>query len=294
MIIDYKEVESFETIASDVRVEIPANEHCTNYIIAYKIDRENLQKNPMIDVAEEAKDWASEDRPKHLFFNHGEFRKGGLKYISQELKKKPTSNRALYSLINQDDISNSGDEPIPSFMIFQCLFDEHEKTMNCTVYFRALEVSSFLRINLEEIRQNLLNIYEEGVDYHQIKLLIVVGRAYHSPEFIPLKRPKIDTLTAIKIFVMVTENLSNFEPLLSEKANTQTVISYESLEHLKESLNQAGVGNHLMISDLDKAIKLSKKLQKAREEHSHAERVSELNNELREILQALAKRFSNE
>ena len=87
-----------------------------------------------------------------LHINHGSYIGDGLEHIIDELKNKPSSNRALFSLISQKDISKSGDNPIPSFMIFQTCIDDN--ILYCSVYFRALEVSTFLRINTEEFVLN--------------------------------------------------------------------------------------------------------------------------------------------
>ncbi len=291
MIANYMEVKSFEDIAKEACREIEPKRHTENYILAFQISRENLNDNPMADVEEEARKWASEERPNDMYFSHGEYRVGGIKHISDELKRKPTSNRALYSLINQNDINGSGDNAIPSFMVFQCTLDQTSSLLNCVVYFRALEVSNFLRINLEEIRQNIISIYSDGVSYDQVKLLIIAGRAHNSPGHVPLKRPEIDVLTPIEIYRRLRDTPQDFRDLLREKAKTQSVVSYTSLESLKESLVAEGADN-LKINEITEAIELSKQLRRFREQDSHSLRVSEVNSQLIVTLEKLADRFS--
>ncbi|MEH6357455.1 MAG: hypothetical protein V7745_00590 [Pseudomonadales bacterium] len=292
MIIDYKEVDTLEQISEDACQEIPADGCRENYILPFQISRQNLLSNKLADVEEDAAHWAAEECPEHLFFSHGQFRKGGLQHVSDELNQKRTSNRALYSLINQKNITDSGDDPIPSFMVFQCLLDEHSDVLFVSVYFRALEVSSFLRINLEEIRQNLVNLYEKNVNFDRVKLLITAGRAHHTPGQLSLERPKIDLFTQLKLYKMLKESPAEIRELLIEKASAQSVISYKSLELLKECLEEVNC-SQLKINDLQKAIDVSIQLQLYRQQGSHSNRVSELTKELKETLESLAERFVN-
>lgn len=293
MIINYKEVDSFEVVAEDACQEITAHKYLSNYVLAYQITKENLFKNKLLDVEQEAKNWALEERPNHHFFSHGEYRVGGLNYIADELKRKPTSNRALYSLINQTDITDSGDKPIPSFMVFQCLLDEDNKDLFVTVYFRALEISTFLRVNLEEIRQNLVHIYEQSISFERVKLLLIAGRAHHSPGQLPLKRPEIDVLTPYQLIRKLQDSPSELRDLIVEKAQTQSVICYESLEIIKEFLEEEGK-MPLMINEVKKSIELSQELERYRKEGSHSTRIMEATEALKETLLALAERFLDE
>jgi thymidylate synthase len=97
-----------------------------------------------------AKDYQNPVKPPSLYINHGEYiTSDGIVHIINELKLKQTSNRALLSLINQEDIIGSGDNPIPSFMVLQFSLEGEE--LYVTTYFRALEVANFLNVNLEEI-----------------------------------------------------------------------------------------------------------------------------------------------
>lgn len=295
MLINYKKIDNFEIIVDDACNEIEPYNHYENYILAYEITKESIEKNPLTSVIEEAKNWAQETRPENFFFNHGEYRKGGLEHISNELKKKPTSNRALYSLINQSNIDNSGDESIPSFMVFQCLLDNENHTLNCTVYFRALEVSKFLRVNLEEIRQNLISISKSGVHYNNIKLLIVSGRAHNAPDAMTLTRPEIDLLNSAQLCKIALNQKEKLEELLIEKAKIQTKIDYDSLVDLENIFDEFdNVANDLQKSTLRKSISLSKDLQKCRESHSHSNEVKKLNEQLEHNLKKLAKSFRRE
>ncbi|WP_241006683.1 hypothetical protein [Serratia liquefaciens] len=114
--IEYKPISSLESIASDACSSINPDEYKINLILSYEISTASLIENVLSDVHQLAKQWSADECPQNLYFNHGQYKVGGVDNIISELKEKPSSNRALYSLINQETIMNSGDNPIPSFL----------------------------------------------------------------------------------------------------------------------------------------------------------------------------------
>ena len=283
MILEYKEIEYLQNIVIISCEEIVKDTCKENYILAFNISIENLNKNKLLDVETEASEWGSEVCPKHFFFNHGQFREGGLEHISNELKVKKTSNRALYSLLDQKKIIKSGDKPIPSFMVFQCLLSEDNSILSVAVYFRALEISNFLKINLEEIRQNIIKIYENNVKFESVNLLIIAGRAHHSPGQIPLKRAEIDLLEQLPLFRLLQSNRAKIRDMLIEKSEIQSVIEFRSLELLKGCLEDQKIDNGL-INKLNKIIYLYKELKKLRKVDTHTSQISDKNIEIKKEL----------
>lgn len=291
MQIEFKWVECLEDIAKEATADIPEGETRISYMLAYELDAKKLISNPLEDVTRLAELWSSEEKPKELYFSHGEFRPGGLDHIVNELKGKPSSNRALYSLINQETISGSGDKPIPSFIVFQVVLDN--ETLYCSVYLRALEVSSFLRVNLEEIRLNLSEISNSGLTFNHVRLSIFSARAYHLRDFDPLQKPELDTLSPMRIFKLLSESPREMARMIEEKAKTRSIIEYESLQHILEYVEEkSGMKNALQLKSLlQDAIDQSKELINMRENQSHDSRVTDLSIELRKSLKKLAKAF---
>lgn len=128
---------------------------CANLIMHGDFSYDEVNSGIIKSHESIAKEWQDITKPDHLHINHGEFiHKYGdaYEFISQELIKKRDSNRAVISMINMKNIIDSGDEPIPSFMLLQFGFSNDNFTkLFVTAYFRALEVSRFLPINLAEI-----------------------------------------------------------------------------------------------------------------------------------------------
>ena len=216
---------------------------------------------------------------------------GGVDNIISELKEKPSSNRALYSLINQETIMNSGDDPIPSFMLFQCVLERG--VLYCNVYLRALEVSKFLRINLEEIRINIERISNSSLSFDSVRLVIFACRAHHAPNFNPLEKPKLDLLSQYQMLTMLKHDRSELARVLEQMAGVQTVIKSKSLRDLYEIVD--GEWNESnkqrLLSLLDTTIGDIEELHAIRKQHSHHERVSALNSSISKKLNNIAGEF---
>ncbi len=293
---EYVSIGSMKEIADDIKDNIGKDESVVNLVKHYEITKSALLDKKILSCEEDAEDWAAEERPSSLFFSHGEYRVGGLDYISEELNRKRTSNRAMYSLVSNEMIINSADNPIPSFMIFQCLFEENDfENLYCTVYFRALEVSNFLSINLEEIRQNITKLIDNGIRFNNFRLLIVAGRAHHTNSFIPLKKPEIDKLSPAEIHEMVLDkDWTGLSKLLREKSQFQSVIQLESLRNLQGIFSS----KHSEIEDypksiLDNCIEIAEELLSLRQKDSHSVKLNELSAELEIKLTNLAQELEN-
>lgn len=203
-----------------------------------------LEAGKMPDVAEQAEQWRNPVPAADMYFSHGQYCGDGLQHIIDELTHKPTSNRALYSLLAQKDISGSGDKPIPSFLTFQCSIEK--STLYCTASFRALEVSNFLKINLEEIRQNLVVIYGAFPAVETIHLHIFAFHAYvRTAAAAALRRPKIDVTPEAQLLrLMQKGDTQKLDELLGGLAQSTTVISPDRLKALLGILQMADAGLH--------------------------------------------------
>jgi hypothetical protein len=292
MILNYKPILNLEDIAEDAKEDIKNGHHIASYILAYNISTTNLIHNPLKDVSNDAKDWQSKKRPNDLYFNHGEFINNGIVNIINELKNKKSSNRALFSLIDQSTIEESNDDPIPSFLIFQANIEGN--SLYCTIYLRSLEVSSFLRINLEEIRLIIKEISESGINFTDVNLTILCARAHHTKNSNSLKKPKIDTMSQIQILDSLLDKEPSIQELIFEKSKSKYVFSITSLETLNEIISTGRhktQNNDLASKYLKSSIDLSIELTELRKNNSKSNNISERMNELEKSLINLSEIF---
>lgn len=291
MIIEYKEISNLEQIAEDATNEISTGGLSFNLCLSYEFGVSLLIGDGLRDCTEDAELWLRDEVPRQLYINHGSCVPGGVGHLIEELKRKPTSNRALLSFLSQNDVNNSGDKPIPSFMVFQVSVFEH--VLYCTVYFRALEVSSFLRVNIEEIRLRLKDLHAELMSFNSVRLVIHAYRAYNNPNASMLKKSRLDLMSGPEIMKLVDNDPSEFSTLLREKSLDATVMSSNSLLDLKDAVGLADnipTKAHLTAL-IDECINLTNQLNRLREIHSHHEHVSDVSKKLCEKVLALAGAF---
>lgn len=295
MNIEYTNVTNLEQIAIDALSSVAVDGTSFNYIMAYQFSSELLCGDGLRDCTEQAELWRLDEVPKSLHINHGSRVKGGVAHVMEELKSKPTSNRALLSFLSQGEVNGSGDDPIPSFMIFQVSI--LNGVLYCTVYFRALEVSSFLRINIEEIRLRLKDIYSDRRDFEIVRLVVHAYRAYNKPNASTLRKAELDLLSGAKIMHLVSTSPTDFYKLLIEKASDATVFSSVSLESLLESVEldvSAALNVHKprLVAHLKESIRLTNELNSLRRRQSHHPDIDKASAALREKIMELAEVFS--
>ncbi len=214
--------------------------HRFNWTLERIFEASDLKKMELVDVADEAAKWRSPFASAELYFSHRQYYGDGVQHIIQELKDKPTSNRALYSLLGQSAISGSGDKPIPSFMSLQCQIDGD--TLYCTCCFRALEVGKFLRVNLEEIRQTLVEIHMGVPRFSKVHLTIFAFHAYVDANRRPLTRPEIEVISIIQLLTLLTKGatvppVKKLVALLDELSETLSAVSPRPLQSLIDILS---------------------------------------------------------
>lgn len=275
-ICTYPQYANLEAFAKAARALAGSQARVINLFIGGEFSAESLHKHPLSDVTEKAKLWQAPEVPKELFINHGRYiGQSGIQHIIDELKRKASSQRALYSLINQEVVIGSGDSPIPSFMIFQCGLNEG--ILYCTSYFRALEVTDFLRINLEEMRLNLVKILDQFVDVKKIRLSVFAFSAYNNPGQAPLERSELDLMDRLAIDDAYKNNRGSIARLLDDKAAQTTVVDLRGLESIREWLSADRKTNWpkdltnipAIVYEVDQAINLGKNLARLRQSNSH-------------------------
>lgn len=215
----------------------------------------DLQRMRMPDVADEASQWRQQTPAADMYFSHGQYYKDGIEHIISELKGKRTSNRALYSLLSQKDISGSGDEPRPSFLTFQCSIEGG--VLYSTAAFRALEVGKFLKVNLEEIRQNLVDIHRSFPDVETVHLHIFAFHAYiQDAAVVALRRPAIDVIHEAELLILMQKgDLRTLDGLLGGLQRSTTAVSSEKLRALLRILDMTDANLHIKVVERQDILK---------------------------------------
>lgn len=298
----YEEITNLNEIIDKSKILI-TGEYQLNFNLQTKFNINILNNETFSAEAALARDFQNPEKPDHLYINHGQFiKENGVTHLIGELKKKKNSNRALLSLINQEDIVDSNDDPIPSFMVVQCSIEDENK-LYFTFYFRALEVSKFLKINLEEMRIIVNQTREEFQDLNEVYLNIFAFRAYSKETINPLIRPKLELLSESRIIkIMEKSSKAKLVPLLEDKLSTDsTIVDDESFNTILRILNDSDsnmdIPQHFKSSHvkniIQNIINISNKLKTLRAKNSHdpdiVESYSNYKIEIKKLIDELAK-----
>jgi len=289
---EYEKIEDFERIIELSKSNIMSGKYKINFNIKVNFDIK-LIENSLQDVNQLAIDFQNPKCPENLYINHGEYihKKGnGVDNVIKELREKNNSNRAIISLINQEDIIGSGDKPIPSFMILQFSIEDGNQ-LYITVYFRALEVSNFLRINIEEIRIIIESIKSKIINIDKVFLNIFAFRAYIKEDINPLQRAKLDLIKDPKELI----------ELLEEKKTFSTVIEYKIYEDIVNWINKdssnyihQSIKKPLIKKLLNNIIIISKEIEDLRTKSSHSHDIDKKQNDYKNKIDKLIKELRND
>jgi len=232
---------------------------------------------------DKAKDWQEPERPRHLVLNHGEyidkykskFNKSGMDYIIDELKTKADSNRACWSLYDMSTLIDSEDKSIPSFMVLQADISEDSKVLSLTTYYRALEVSKFLPINIAEsclVAEKLQKAF--SFKFKEFSLTIHAFNGYVKENFSCLEKASVDLLSEGEIMMQIMTAKTYKEWLKAElthkRETIESRINHEGIALLIkciEMYNSQPKEPNAMIYDRD-LIKLLKSILKKIKEYN--------------------------
>ena len=260
-----------------------------NLILQGTFSIEEINSDFIKTYRKKAQDWQAKDCPESLHINHGSYlHKYGdsIEFIINELKNKPDSNRAVASLINCGDILRSGDTPIPSFMVLQMSLVEGTCIV-CTAYFRALEVSKFLPVNLAEICLILSTVKDRFPNITDMDLTIHSFSAYSNPEFHCLEVADID-LSKNKGAIAIAVDREEHEKLLefvNSKIRDESYIVTEGIVELRNALAMSSVKyNPQLINHIENALTYMEKLKAIRKSSSHSKEIMDLHELIRSSL----------
>jgi len=218
--LEYKKTDDLDAIWNDAKNACKEG-LVFNLLLAYEFEIRLIESNFVKLHEKQAEAWQSEQPHPKFNFSHGQHFKGdsGLKYVVDELRAKSSSRRALLSLIDMDDIMGTGDKAIPSFMVAQ--FGHTGDVLYVTEYFRALEVGSFLPINLAEMALMVRRILQGGLARPKtVRLLLLAFQAHFTPHFHCLEKADLDVVTGAEIGAAVaTQDRKRLLGWLDDKKN---------------------------------------------------------------------------
>lgn len=243
---DFQAVSSFKECIdlATSKISESGEEYCINFSLKVKFSTSLLKSCEFKDIEQLAKDFQNPKQPDTLYLNHGSFITiDGVPHVINELRNKHNGNRAIISLISQENILQKGDNPIPSFMVLQ--FSLEGESLYVTTYFRALEVSKFLRINFEEIRLICSQVFAELKQIKEIKLNVIAFRGYINADINPLIRPQIETLREGQILDLLQHDTNKLADLLKEKLHDTTVVETTSINHIKLNIEDPSISKSI-------------------------------------------------
>lgn len=293
----FKEIKSFREII-DLAEEKIKQVYILNFDVKVKFYTNLIENVEFTDFSLIAQDFHKPECPSSLYMNHGSYiGKDGIPHVIRELKNKPKGNRSLISLISEKNIIGKGDDPIPSFMVLQFSI-ENNTELYATAYFRALEVSTFLKINIEEFRIIIKKIVDEIPAIKCVNLNIIAFKAYKDSSINTLKKPMIEQLHERKIYSLMLKGNKGLPMLIrcfEEKLKSNTVINIKPFELILEICKDKDENGKIepvfekkyFQSLLGNYIQVSKKLKRKREQDSQSAEIIELNKEVDCILKSL-------
>ncbi len=288
----YKPISNFDKLIAEALDICGKNDVVHNFLIAYQFPI-TLIENPFKGRFEDkAKQWQSREVPPNLHMNHGKFinlKGDGVDHIIEELKRKGDSNRALYSLIDMKTIVGSGDLPIPGFLVLQ--FGKLNDSLYCTAYFRALEVSRFLPINVTEMCLVMRKIRENFPDLKKGFLCIHAFRAYRKEDFDCLEKSPLDQVTRGSIGPCLLDKSQKdvVKSWLVSKMQESTVIETAGLEEICNFLKGSRdvtrpIYSDTFLSELERAKNSLIELRSLRKRSSYSKEIQQVTEQFRDHL----------
>ena len=258
----------------------------------------------------EAKNWQAQKCPKKLEFNHGQYidryrtkhKTTAINFLINELRGRVDSNRACLSLIDTGSIINTKDNSIPSYMLTQVSMDDDRSTLSITSYYRALEVSEFLPINLAEnclIVDGIVKAFGSKVKFFNIT--IHAGIAHYIEHFSCLRKAKIDYQKPLEIVTKVANlNRDWIKQMLLDKMDlTESRINRSGLSTLLNSMKLQNrekkpiVYNDTVINSLDAVLSDIKLFNLEKSRTSHSKEVKNIYSRVKKNLSLVVQSLQN-
>jgi hypothetical protein len=247
---------------------------------------------------EEALRWQAPTRHNSLVFNHGEYMHAHgdpIGLLEGELKRKATSNRACLSLVSSESIFSSEDGILPSFLLVQAGFSGPTRDLlYMTAYYRALEVSSFLAVNITELALMAEGLADRLPWFDRVMVTMHAFRAHSKPGFTAHRRSSLDRSTPAQLHALVEQgDLRRISEMLREKSAPASIIDDSGLTALRIEAEEAGWSAEVQVA-LDKAISALRRLKSIRAAATHGHWVDRVEQEFSAHVNRAAQLVSEE
>lgn len=228
--------------------------------------------------------WEETEVPDNLYFNHGEYfcvenseKKSketvhGIQVIANQLKEKPTSNKAVLTTYSMDTVTRmlKGEEYLPSLLSVQFSQSEDKNTIYVHMYLRALEAGRFLKINICEVKWMLEQLEEYGVFSDNVDIAISAFRVQKRDAFSCFLKADIDMKSEAELALDVYRgNIEDICQMLEEKKDaSETITNANGIKSLcsamkinneKDPIHEY---NPVVIEKLNKILEVYEKLDK--------------------------------
>jgi len=205
--------------------------------------------------------WESVTLPPELYFNHGQYfqlpsqseagkSEHAIFTIIRQIKRAPTSNRAVLTTFNTDDAlqPRRGDDHLPSLLSVQFSLDSRQRTLYVHMNLRALEAGSFLKINICEIQWMLDQMKECSVPFENVDIAISAFRVQVRDRFKCFLKAEIDNLDPSKLFGCVfRREISRICRMLEEKRDSsETITNVQGIETLYQAMQEADYSQEII------------------------------------------------
>lgn len=179
--------------------------------------------------------WEAEQIPEELYFNHGSNfainGKSGIKFVEEQLRRKPSSNRIVLSSYNMENVVEYLDDSayLPSLESIQFGKgkDNNSDKLYVHMHFRALEANRFLKINICEIYY-LLNILKtNSVEFDNVDITISAFRIQAKEHFNCFIKARMDdnNFEADLCAYVFNHDIDTLCKLLKEKRDARETIT---------------------------------------------------------------------
>lgn len=253
--------QNFELVYKQLLNKLDAVSPLYNVVLQIKSDYEKFKINldeflgkEYLEIGTEkynyfdlAKMWEDTEVPDRLYFNHGQYffvdGNHGIKDIAEQLKNKPTSNRAVLTTYDMQTVKKSFEQKqqLPSLMSIQFSKDNTGKSLYVHMHLRALEANRFLKINICEILYLLEELRDLGIQFEEIHLTISAFRVQKKEKFNCFIRADIDSKDAIDLTSeVVSGEIDAICRMLEEKRDaTETIANSNGIENLCKAMKSS-------------------------------------------------------
>lgn len=193
--------------------------------------------------------WEDTKVPTDLYFNHGQYflvdGRHGIEEIAEQLKNRPTSNRAILTTCDMQTVKKSFDHQtqkiLPSLLSIQFSKDNTGNILYVHMHLRALEANRFLKINICEIYNLLEQLKRLGIQFQYVNITISAFRVQKREKFNCFIRADIDTVEEAEIPTMVAlGEIDEICRMLEEKRNaTETIANSKGIQSLCKAMKSS-------------------------------------------------------